>query len=79
MEILQNLEQSNIASINYHNETCTLLILFHNGNIHKYINVSEETWQALTLADHKLKYLKSHILKQHKLQKDDRLDTRNRW
>jgi len=77
MQVLQNLEQSNIATIKYYSETCTLHILFHNGNVHKYINVSEATWNELTLADHKLKYLKSNILKRHKLQKYDRIDARN--
>lgn len=67
MDIITNFEPSNIASIKYHEATNTLLLSFHNGNIHEYLNILPETWQALSEAEFKLKFLKKHILKQHKL------------
>lgn len=75
MDIITNFEPSNIASIKYHNEIGTLQLSFHNGSVHEYLNVSLETWQKLSESEYKIKFLKSHILKQHKLLKTTKFKT----
>ena len=73
MDVITNFEPSNIASIKYHKAIGTLQLSFHNGSIHEYLNVPLETWQKLSDSEYKIKFIKLHILKQHKSLKTTKL------
>jgi hypothetical protein len=52
-------ESSNIASIGF--EDTTMEVEFTNGGLYQYINVEEETFQAMMDAESKGKFLNNRI------------------
>lgn len=57
----QPVRSSNILSIGYEQETKTLEVEFHSGDVYQYSGVPEAVYQALMQAASKGSYLHNHI------------------
>jgi len=57
----QPVRSSNIRSIGYEQETKTLEVEFHSGDVYQYSGVTETAYQGLMQAASKGSYLHNHI------------------
>jgi len=58
---LINVESSNVKSVGYENNT--LIVLFKNGGLYKYIDIPETVYDELLLAESIGKYLNTEVKK----------------
>ncbi len=58
-------DSSNIASIEYFNDTRTLRVKFHSGSMYDYFNVPESEYLGLKSAESHGKYLHKHIINKY--------------
>ena len=54
---------SNLVSVGYDREDCTLEIEFQSGNVYKYLYVPESGYQGLMTAESKGEFFHDYILK----------------
>lgn len=69
MEILKNVESSNLSLVGYDASNAILELLFCNGNLYQYLDVSSDTWNELKNIEFKLRFIKTHIQKKHRFLK----------
>jgi hypothetical protein len=60
---------SNISSIGYDQQTGTLEVEFHSGDIYQYFNVSDYLYNGLMNAASKGQFLNEHIRHSYRYQK----------
>lgn len=57
----QHVQSSNIRSVGYDEDSMTLEVEFHSGDIYHYFNVPESVYSGLINAASKGSYLNNHI------------------
>ena len=66
MEYLKNIEPSNLSLVRYDVSNAILELVFCNGNLYQYLDVSNETWNQLKAIDFKIRFIKTQIQKKYR-------------
>ena len=54
-------QSSNVEEVGYEQETMTLEVLFHNGNVYQYFDVPQSVYEGLLRAESVGKFLNTQI------------------